>query len=119
MKSMDTHFKRERNNMKNLNLLAIITGSLILTACGGNKMDGDYFLNEEEYEKGNYIIISGDEFIVMDSYKSIVDNCVIVNPKQAHTKGICDDGAVFEIVMTEGRMLITFGGDTMGFKKNE
>ena len=109
-------------HMKKLNLLAIITGLLILTACemGGvvNKFDGDYFLNEEQYEEGNYIIISGDEFIVMDSHKSIVD-CVIVNPKQAHTKVSCDDGEVPEIVMTGERMLITFDGKTMGFKKKE
>jgi hypothetical protein len=101
---MDTHFKRERNNMKNLNLLAIITGSLILTACGGNKIDGEW----SSLDEGPDYIISDDELIVLQDSESL-DKCVIED--QVYAKVVCESGAeMYMELKGEKIILLSRGG---------
>jgi hypothetical protein len=101
---MDTHFKRERNNMKNLNLLAIITGSLILTACGGNKIDGEW----SSLDEGLDYIISDDELIVLQDSESL-DKCVIED--QVYAEVVCESGAeMYMELKGEKIILLSRGG---------
>jgi hypothetical protein len=100
MKNMDTHFKRGRNNMKNLNLLAIITGSLILTACGGNKIDGEW----SSLDEGLDFIISDDELIVLQDSESL-DKCVIED--QVYAKVVCESGAEMYMELKGDKIILS------------